>query len=239
MGNSLAWSKDAKRTTTTKLTALGGSTRALATPSSPLDNPEQCLTSYKSSSGNHWDIVGQTYNDSSSDNNRFYFEDGSTSTLGIGVSLSDDYGTWSASGSQTSSKSYAIGFPEQLGAHGEYFKTEFHEGYYSTHCVWTGGSSTTYSYRNNGFSGGAASSGASIPSAGYCTGVEDKADIHIHTSQAITWSNGLDTSASLGISLNTDTGYSTDAELAYYFHHNGYLCGTNNFAGSSYQVVAK
>jgi hypothetical protein len=51
----------------------------------------------------------------------------------------------------------------------------------------------------------------------------EQSGFNLVKTKAITWANGLDTTGILGLSLSTQTGYSTQGELSYWFHAAGQL----------------
>lgn len=211
----------------------------------PDDNPYTCVDHNIHTFAPRWAIVGQTYSTSSYDNNRFYYTHGASSSLGVGVSTSGSFGSFTASGTTSFSSTLSESFPERLGVSYTYFRSEFINSDFERVCTpLHGGSSFVdgYSSRTTSYAGGTnVESLSSAPSAGDCVAEADGSDVHVHTTKAITWTNGFDTTDSIGITLSAQTGYSSEAELAYYYHHNGSLCGVSNYPGASnpYQLVAK
>ena len=80
---------------------------------------------------------------------------------------------------------------------------------------------------------------SSAPKAPYCASYENGTTVKRTGSNAITWTDGLDASGLIGISLSSETGYSTDATVAYYMHHTANVCGVGGQVGETpYQIVA-
>jgi hypothetical protein len=123
-----------------------------------------------------------------------------------------------------------------------YNRTQFTHGKFVTRCHWIGGSSTSYFARPTGFAGGSSIvRPGSAPTAYYCNPYVKESGFNLVTTRAITWTNGLDTTGILVLSLSTQTGYSTQAELSCWLHVAGQLCGVGGHPGfgSPDQIVAK
>lgn len=209
----------------------------------PRDNPTTCNTTFVKTLGKAWALVGQTYSTSRYINEYFDYSSGASSELGIGVSASGAFGTFTSAGTESTESTVEVTYPGQAGAKYTYFKSRFRLGKYKTVCRWRGGSATSYSSRVTNFSGGASlarpSSAPHTPSA-YCDPYLNGSTFTLHKTHAIVWSNGLDTAGMIGIDLSASTGYSTDSRIQYTIHKNGAtVCGTGGDAGGPhpYQVV--
>ncbi|MGW3289983.1 DNRLRE domain-containing protein [Streptomyces sp. NPDC001002] len=202
-----------------------------------------CTGQLKKKLGEHWVIAGQTYSATTGVKHTFSYSRGADSSLGVGVSATGAYGSFTGSGTISKSSSITMDYPEYGNHRGVYYKTEFSWGKYLMTCSMGGRGapvSQHYEARARGYYGGAKTSTAYIPTAKHCAYQQKGTKFTRTTSHAITWSDGADLANVIGISLSTETGYSSDATVAYSFDANRYLCGTGGAPGGShpYNFVA-
>jgi hypothetical protein len=76
-----------------------------------MDNPTICHTWFLRTLGKAWTVVGQTYSTATRINSSFTFTSGAESTLGVGVSRSGTYGSYSSSGTNSASSDVTIDYP--------------------------------------------------------------------------------------------------------------------------------
>lgn len=209
---------------------------------SPLYNPpSNCNAVDKYDFAPHWDLVGQTYSTASYNDSDFIYTTGSSSSLGMGYSLTGSFGTFTAQGTHNFDSTYAETYPTQSGKKYNYFRTEFGTSKYYVTCDTGFGLYYYYIVATSHYDGGKSIiHPSSAPTATHCV-PEDGGSSTIHTTKAVTWSNGLDTSGSFGLDLSSQTGYSSEAELTYKYHSShARLCGVSGAPGTTpYQLVAK
>jgi hypothetical protein len=157
----------------------------------------------------------------------FVYTNGQTSTLGVGVSASGSFGSFSQGGSSTSAQATTLQFPQKTYNSKFIYQSTFQfkkfHGYDPVFCVFDYG----YEVRTTAFSGSVLGYDACCaPSTPYPSAV-NIVPTHIikHTSNAVNWSNGVKISAFIGIDLSSQTGYSDSAEVDFYFTAKGNLNG--------------
>ncbi|MCX4853818.1 hypothetical protein [Streptomyces canus] len=202
-----------------------------------------CSGQLKKKLGQRWVIAGQTYSATTGVKHTFSYSKGADSSLGVGVSATGAYGSFTGSGTVSKSSSITMDYPEYGNHKGVYYKTEFSYGKYLMTCGMGGRGSTIsqhYEVRARGYYGGANTSTAYIPTAKHCAFQINGSKFTRTTSHAITWSDGASLANVIGIDLSAETGYSSDATVVYTFNANRYLCGTGEAPGGShpYNFVA-
>ncbi|MGX9889955.1 DNRLRE domain-containing protein [Streptomyces sp. NPDC002276] len=176
-----------------------------------------CSGTLKKKLGEHWVIAGQTYSATTGVQHSFEYSRGADSSLGVGVSATGAYGSFTGSGSISKSNSMTIG----MGGRGSTI-------------------SQHYEVRARGYYGGAKTSAAYIPTAKHCAYYQKDTHFTRTTSHAITWTDGASLADVIGIDLSVETGYSSDATVDYTFNANRCLCGTGGAVGGKhpYNFVA-
>lgn len=188
-----------------------------------------------------WDLIGQTYSTTSGVTSSFSYSSGSTSTLGVGMSTSAGHLGESASGTKSWSSDATQTFPTLSGATSGYYSTEFTYGQYFIICAAdTGTTVSWYQDQVAGWAGGTKLQYPSAPSATYCVSELNGSTFTRTSSKAITWTNGVNIAAEIGINLSSVTGYSSSASISFHFTANHHLCGTGGYPASTpYQLEAK
>lgn len=173
--------------------------------------------------------VGGTYVKATGVTADLQYVSGASSSLGVGVSTSGKYGTYSASGSVSRSASGSIDYPKSAGFQHDY--TGFRYGKYGYWCdtqpnylkyqvyatSWAGGSSIYHP--------------TTSPSAPYCVPNVAGSVFTKQTSTAYNYSTGASTAGDIGINLSTQTGYTSALKVVYTFASARKLCGTNDYPG--------
>ncbi|MDV9174886.1 DNRLRE domain-containing protein [Streptomyces sp. W16] len=185
-----------------------------------------------------WVIIGQTYSKTTGVAHTLSYTSGASSSLGVGVSASGTYGSYSAGGSMSKSSSTTTQYPNYGNNTGVYYKTQFRYGKYIVGCAYA---DPWYEVRPRSYAGGADTSSAHIPNATHCFKYIKGSVFTKTRSKAITWTNGASLTSVIGIDLSAETGYSSDTTVVYTFNKTRHLCGTGGDPGSAhpYNFVAK
>ena len=188
-------------------------------------------------------VVGQWFSTTSGVHANWYYSRGASSDLGVGWSLSGEYGSWKQSGTKSKESTATIGFPRADGSGGHYYLTKWDLQKYHYVCTGLAGQSH-YEVSVKSFAGGTwVVDGVSAPSGNWqCKPYVDNAVLIKDNNTAITWSNGFDVSRVLGIDLSTRTGYTSKASLHINVTKNSgvHLCGLGAEAvGDAYATKAK
>ena len=170
--------------------------------------------------------VGATYSHVTGVKMNFTYGNGQRSSLGVGVSSSGSFGTWSASGTHDQSSTSSESFPTFTGATSNYYRTEFVYEEYLVEC-------DGFQTQAKSFAGGATTAGTGPPSAAFCVIQAAGSTFHKSTSSAHTFSTGVSISSTIGVNLSAHTGYNTTAELTYAFTQRHDLCGSNDYPGGT------
>lgn len=164
---------------------------------------------------------------------------GADSTLGMGYSLTGNAGTWSQSGTSVASSTSTTNFPASSSSGSRLMVTQF--TFAKVRCY--AGVTPTFYYqvRPTDFYGGATTLSTTTPSATYCAPYEAGTSFSRTTSNAVTYTNGVQISAVIGINLSAQTGFRTDAKYTASFTSARHLCGKNSGPGGSApsQIVVK
>lgn len=186
----------------------------------------------KENYGDKWVNVGSIHTATSGKSMKFTYTGSASSSLGVGVSASGDYGSFEASGTVERSRSNTTTFPEYSTSTSLHLDTAFSYGKY---CVQyydsMHGTGHRYEARATRHEGGTNSRSTSIPStdASNCVAYNvSGSGGEKTTTNAITWTNGAKLGSSIGIDLSSRTGYRTDAKIEYAFDTPGRLCGTHD-----------
>lgn len=191
-----------------------------------------CMT-YQADYGPRWVRVGQLYSTATSGfSASFAYSTSATSSLGVGYSLTGAYGSFSQSGTTSNSSTASVGFGALNTSGGRGYSTQFRYGrYYGTGC--SPSNVFYYQARSTGFVSGASTASLTVPSAGYCTSYGAGSSFTKSTTNAVTWSDGVNITSVIGVNLSAKTGYSTTAKASFSFSSARRLCGTSDYPGGS------
>lgn len=179
-----------------------------------------------------WVLVGQNYSTNLYATANFEYYTDAHTTMGVGVSLTGKYGSFHASGTSTKSSSSGIDFPTTVGARSRYHRTQYQFAKYMTACsAPRAGQIVRYSVRAYKFVTGTSEVAVGAASARYCAVYAGGSHFTANRTRAITWTNGADMSAGIGIDLSAQTGYGSAAKLAWHFPRVARLCGTADYPG--------
>ncbi|QGN59036.1 hypothetical protein [Nostocoides sp. HKS02] len=175
--------------------------------------------------------VGGTYVRATGVSADLQYSSGASSSLGVGVSTTGAYGSYSASGTMSIASTGSIDYPTNYGFQHDY--TQFVYGKYGYSCdIYPG--YKQYQVRARYWAGGASTySPSTAPSVPYCLSYGSGVTVTQQTSMAYTFSTGADTSGSIGIDLSSQSGYSSTLKLVFRFTATRHLCGTNGYPGAS------
>lgn len=172
-----------------------------------------------------WTVVGLARSDTPGATVDFSYGRNQDSTLGVGVSTTGKWGTWSASGTQTDSSSGTVNFAPVTDAN-RLMKTRFvYRDRLETICFPRGGCYARHTARPVYWEGGAITAKAGPFSTPYCVPYQAGAGQVLSRQRAITWSNGVSLGDSIGLNLSAQTGYANNASLHIKFRKRGRLCG--------------
>lgn len=197
---------------------------------SPDDNPtqENCSNSNQTLYSNTPVQAARTYSEGSGVSVKFTYTSGASSSLGGGVSSTGAAGSFTANGSVSKSTNATQAFPSVSGAVNDAFITYWTYQKYKQTCVLRSqGKATTYVLWNlvpDYWDAGDHLSSMSNIATGDCVPEEPGSGFEADSTKATAFSGGVDLSP-LGVSFNSDTGFSTKAELDFSFSTGHPLCG--------------
>lgn len=200
--------------------------RAMPSSATPDRNPQCGAMAEIHSYGPRTTTVGTTYSHVPGVSMHFTYGSGQSSSLGVAVSGSGTDGSWSASGTHSISSDSSESFPTFSGATSNHERTEFVYKEFTVECA-------GFQTQATSFAGGATTTTATPPSAGFCVTQGVGTSFTKHSSSAFTFTGGVSMSGPLGVDLSAQTGYSTSAELTYGFTQRRDLCGTDGFPGGT------
>jgi hypothetical protein len=187
-----------------------------------------CDVSYVQGLGPIWVLVGQTFNVATYMKARFTYTQGSSSSLGVGISTSGKAGTFSTHGTSSRSSTTTLGYGEHGGTTKRYFDTQFAFGKYLHKCYdsESGYQWSFYTIRNNGFVGSTRIRKLNFaPDATYCAPLAANTFIEKDETRAVTWANGVEL-AGMGMGFSSTTGYNNSSKLYYEAtKYNRRMCG--------------
>ncbi|MFK0007845.1 hypothetical protein ACIQTZ_12390 [Paenarthrobacter sp. NPDC090520] len=160
-----------------------------------------------------------------------------SSSIGIGVSPTGSFGSFSASGERTVSVSSENNYGTVNQGHKKTYQTQFVFAKYHVRCltnpttgVWT----DKYEVRPESHFGGTQKVDTSItPAKNYCSEIAAESSITRTDNNAITWTGGAATQSDIGINLSAKTGYSTSASLTYSSLDRRQYCGSHAGPGQA------
>ena len=191
--------------------------------------------------------VGQSYvlRSGSGVRQSFTYAVGQSSTLGIGLSGSNKFGSWSAGGTDTVTKDGSASFPS-FGVGNIWYQTGFKMGEFRDACAAEARDShppeavaIRYLARAIGWAGGTSvAKPKRAPRASFCRSYLKGSTFSTSNEKAVTWSAGLSVTQ-IGFGASAQTGYDRSAQVTFVFNRTRLLCGTTDYAPSARQIVAR
>lgn len=204
----------------------------------PINKTQICGETLVANYGTRAVAIGQTYTAGAGRTGSLTYTSGSSSTLGVGLSMTGVYGSYSASGSISLSSTTTVSFAGGTG--GRLYKTYYVYGKYAQWCYPIGGSydpSDIYAYkvRASSFAGGSAVSVTSAPPANYCVALANGSTLTKSSTTAGTFSSGAKLIADIGIDLSVRTGYTSSTKVAFTNSSGSSknLCGVSGYPGGT------
>jgi len=157
---------------------------------------------------------------------QFIYTAGATSAIGVGISSTGNYGTYSAGGTVSRNSTCTIAFPLYTAPTTRFMDSMYvFKKYRCYFGFWY------YCVRAEGFAGGARTSRICYyPTSGiYYTEYPAGCTVTIDTGIAKTWEDGAKVSYLIGINLSSRCGYSSNAKNVFHFTNYGVLYGETNY----------
>lgn len=193
-----------------------------------------CRTTLKKDLGKRLVAVGTGAQNTKNINHTFTFKKGSVSTLGIGVSANGAVGSYKSGGDVTRKSDSVTTWPTATAAGSREYKTYFTYGEYQITCAAPFITRTTYEVRPISYAGGATyTSSTTLPAASKCTQFAKGSTFTKDTSKAVTWSNGANLKAAIGVDLKSQAGYTEAVSIKFEFKATARLCGSNDYPGGT------
>ena len=173
---------------------------------------------------------------------QFIYSSGSSSTLGVGFSVSGSYGSFSASGTTSSSSTSTLQWPSK-GANSMFiYKTTFQYKKFDEY-VWDGYFCDHWGreVRPTAFQGAVNGYNACCaPGVSYCSSITQvPSTITKYTARAVTWSDAVTLAGSIGINLSGSTGYTSSTEVKLSYTQTGSLCGDTAARPDAHRIVGR
>lgn len=183
--------------------------------------------------------VGQTSSTTSGGfSHRWIYSTGSSTTLGIGYSLTGSSGTWSQSGTSAISSSTTTSFPTSSSASSQLMVTKYTFGKF--YCFAGVVPTKYYQVYPTGHYGGATTLATTTPNANQCAPYQAGSSFSKTTSSAVTYTNGAQLSTIIGINLSAKTGFTSSAKYEASMTSSKRICGVvDGPSGSPSQLVVK
>jgi hypothetical protein len=178
---------------------------------------EVCGETYVRDLGQQRTVVGQSYTTATGAWQQLSIGTGTSSELGVAISVSGTYGSYSSAGTESKSTSISVEFPQMSGWY-QYYGW-FTYGKYSRWCYPVYDPSKKYVYQyvarpvTGGMNGAAYDALGSAPAANYCTRFDPGAKWTMSSTKARTFSKGVEISRVIGIDLSSRTGYTASQTL--------------------------
>ncbi|RJT96583.1 hypothetical protein D6T65_15735 [Arthrobacter frigidicola] len=182
-----------------------------------------------------WVTVGQSFVATTGVTSDFGYNVGSNSSLGIGVSASGAYGSWSRSGTTALSASVGVDYAPQGAYTYKRMRTQFQYARFLHTCSWNGlETSRQYQVRPVAFVSGASMvNHGGAPAANYCASFAAGSTFTKTSTSAINWSTGAELGSTIGVNLSSQTGYSSGAKAYFKFSSARRLCGSHGYPGGT------
>lgn len=158
----------------------------------------------------------------------FHYGEGADSAIGVAVSDSGKYGSFSQSGTKSKDSSGLVGFGHDYNDGGWLHQTYFDSARYRSTCPET----SWYTVEPDGWRGGSDPDpqvAAPVPSntnnKDNCVTYGANTSYKQDSTSAVTWTNGYDLMGPIGINVSIHTGYNKSASLKIQFNTRSWLCG--------------
>lgn len=209
----------------------------------PLENKIWPCPDYAVATYNQLDTaIGETYPGPSA-TAQFKYQNGSTSTLGVGFSVSGELGSYSPSGTAQNSDAVTITWGVKPANSKWFYRTTFQYKKFQLWIMQNGFCQFWgYEVRQTAFQGGVQSyTVGAAPTANNCSPINGGMPVTITKNQgtAVTWSNGVNIHLLIGIDLSSRTGFNAETWYTFKYSVVGRLCGTNTTYPTAGQVVGK
>lgn len=180
--------------------------------------------------GGRWVNVGSIHIGPNGKSMKFTYTGSASSTLGVGVSTSGTYGTFSANGTVSRSRSNTTSYPWYTAPIHRHLDTQFSYGkFWVEYADSMHGTGHNYQVRSIRHEGGTRGRDTRRPSATYCVPYNEPGSGGTKsTTNAKRWARGAKLEGAIGINLSSRTGYRTNAKIDYVFRTRGRLCGTHD-----------
>jgi hypothetical protein len=184
--------------------------------------------------------IGETYPGPHA-TGQFVYTNGSSSSLGVGVSASGSYGTFSASGTASASSTVTLSWPSKPASSLYIYETTFQYKKFDVWLLWDFGCiHWDYETRPTAFQGAVTGYNACCaPGVSYSSSIASGATVTKDTAQAVTWSDAVKIGSFIGINLSGSTGYNTSTKLKFSFFANGSLWGDSDYYPNAHRIVGK
>jgi hypothetical protein len=187
-----------------------------------------------------WAIVGQSYVVRAATHVRqsFTYTNGQSSTLGVGLSPTGSFGSFTVGGTKSTSSSFTQSFPS-FGRGFIGYRTRFRVAKYGKLCQRHNGY-VQIKVASNGYAGGDSIVHPSEPGGtNRCEPEMNGSQVQTANEEAVTWSAGFSISQ-VGFNAQAQTGYDRTAQLTFTFGANRLICGSGGRQpAASKQLVAK
>jgi hypothetical protein len=175
-------------------------------------------------------IVGGIYSTTDGGTNQFIYESNQSSTLGVGISASGLYGSFTEDGTNTVSISGTSQYPvNDDSADSHVFETQFNSEEYELSCP---DSNPTYQVQDTQWDASSKTVSTNVGSLTFPDCVSEQAGqtISFSNTTASTFSLAFDV---LGAYFSSQTGYSSSAEDSFHFNIKLDLCGEHAKPGNT------
>jgi hypothetical protein len=176
----------------------------------------------------------------------FTLTKGADITTGVGISASAGYGTFHQSGTKSTHTSATITFPTLTTNRAEALYTYEAYGKYRQDCYFNDSTGALHHYllgyftQRTKWAGGTDAGNGAFQVETWCTQYLPGSRHTMDYSRQTTLDKGVDLTSYLGLSLSSQTGFTSSTELVIDFHAKRNLCGANDYAtGSPGRVAAE
>jgi hypothetical protein len=183
-------------------------------------------------------FVGATYATRNGIIMHFSYGKSSGSSLEVGLSVSGDYGSFTADGSTSESTTSEQGMPTTTKASKNWWRTWFSYAEYIEECS-DGDLFWTQAYQWD--SGDAVSRPRYFPhiTGAYCVGELSGSWFKADSTRAASFGAGFTLAAPIGFTGSAQTGWTQEANIKYTWNVNGSSCGSNGFPPYAAILIAR